>query len=293
MMPRAATRRIVHAMREKTTAPGDDRLVLGEVFTGPGPGGVAQLRHYLGPDGLDSVFDFPTMWAIRDVLATGTAGFVSLDALLDHIDEELAGSGAVLGRMLGNHDVARFASVAVGDAGGDPWDNPATQVEDDPDLFERVALALTLQLTLPGMPVLYYGDEIAMAGANDPDNRRVLPDLATLTSGRAALLERAQTLAQLRRCSPALRSSVRETLHVGEDSYAYARIGEGGELAIVLLSRADEPREILIPGGLVPEGAYRDALGGGTLELAGSTSVGLSPRSALVLLPEDSPCANN
>ncbi len=292
MMPRAASRRIVDALR-RASAPGSDRLVLGEVFTGAGTQGVAGLRHYLGPDGLDSVFDFPTMWAIRDVVATQTAGFVSLDALLDHIDAELAGSGAVLGRMLGNHDVPRFVSVAHGDAGGDPWDDPAVQVEDDAALLDRVALALTLQLTLPGMPVIYYGDELGLAGAGDPDNRRVMPDLTGLSPARAALLQRARVLGQLRRCSAALRSGARETLHVGEDSYAYLRTADSGERAIVLLSRADSDLEIVIPGGVVPDGAYRDALGGGTLALAGSTSVALGPRSAMILLPKDSSCASN
>jgi len=292
MMPRAASRRIADEVR-RASAPGDDRLLLGEVFTGAGPAGVAGLRRYLGPGGLDSVFDFPTMWAIREALASQTAGFTQLDALLNHIDDELAGSGAVLGRMLGNHDVPRFVSVAVGDAGGDAWDAPAQQPEDDLALFERVGLALTLQLTLPGMPVLYYGDELGLAGAGDPDNRRVMPFEGGLSPARAKLLAHARRLAQLRRCLPALRSSARQTFHAGDQTYAYARFAGSGDPALVLLSRADEPRELLIPGGLVPDGTYREALTGVTLELHGATSVTLEPRSAMIVLPKDSPCATN
>jgi glycosidase len=236
------------------------------------------------------------MWALRDLLATDSAGFTTLDALLDHIDEQLSGSGVVLARMLGNHDVERIVSAVVGDAHGDPWDQGASQPNGDTEseaaALDRVALALTLQLTLPGMPVLYYGDEIALAGGDDPDNRRVMPALASLSPRRLALLEHARTLGQLRRCSPALRSAVRQTLHVSEDTYAYARLAEDGSFAVVLLSRADEPRVIAIPGTSFISGRLEDVLGGGTLELSGGAEVPLGPRSAMVLLPEDDPCAH-
>jgi glycosidase len=294
MMPRAASLRIAHELRRRS-APGRDRLLLGEVFTGAGPAGVAGLRPYLGPDGLDSVFDFPTMWAIREVLATDTAGFTSLDALLDHIDAELEGSGAVLGRMLGNHDVERFTTAVVGDAAGDPWQSPAFQPEgataDELAALERVRLAWTLQLTLPGMPVIYYGDELALAGADDPDSRRVLPELDTLSPARASVLAHARTLGRLRRCSSALRSTQRETLHVGEDTYAYARIADDGAVVVVLLSRADEPRTIALPG-MVLHGRARDVLSGAALDLSAGSNIELEPRTGMVLLAEDDPCAN-
>lgn len=288
MMPRAASRRIAARLRA-LSSPGDDRLTLGEVFTGPGVAGIDSLRYYLGPQGLDSVFDFPFMWALRALLAGDGGGFVSFDATLDEIDARLDGSGAVLGRMLGNHDTARLLSALVGDGGGDPWEQPASQPQSG-EALELHSLALTLQLTLPGMPVIYYGDELGLAGGGDPDSRRVMPDPATLSPQRQELLARARRLGALRRCSPALRSSARHSLHTSADSYAYARTSEDGAIALVLLSRADEPRALSLPGGSVPEGRYRDVLGGGTLDLHAGASVELPPRTAMVLLPEDDPC---
>ncbi len=50
----------------------------------------------------------------------------------------------------------------------------------------RLRLAMALQLTLPGAPSIYYGDEVAMAGAADPDCRRAYPPIgAELDAGRA------------------------------------------------------------------------------------------------------------
>jgi glycosidase len=196
--------------------------------------------------------------------------------------------------MLGNHDVVRFATAVVGDGAGDPWLEPATQPQgsstDELAVLDRVSLALALQLTLPGMPVIYQGDELALAGANGPDNRRVLPELASLSPARQAVLERARTLGSLRRCSAALRSSARGRLHVGEDTYAYARIADDGATVVVLLSRADEPRTITLPGTAL-QGRVRDVLSGAMLELGAGTSIELEPRAAMVLLAEDDPCA--
>jgi glycosidase len=160
---------------------GEEPFLIGEVFTGAGSWGVDVIRYYLGPEGLDSVFNFPLMWAIRDVLAHESAGFDAIEDMLVEVETATAGSGAVLGQIIGNHDVTRFFSEAHGDAGGDPWAAPAEQVE-DAVAFARLRSALTLLLTLPGLPVLFYGDEVGLAGSNDPDNRRVLPEPGALSA---------------------------------------------------------------------------------------------------------------
>jgi cyclomaltodextrinase len=58
--------------------------------------------------------------------------------------------------LLGSHDTPRFLTLAEGD-------------------HSAVALATLLQMTLPGAPCVYYGDEIGMEGAADPDCRRAFP----------------------------------------------------------------------------------------------------------------------
>lgn len=283
MMPRAASRRIADAVER--LAAGDDRLVLGEVFTGGGSGGIQGLRWYVGAQGLDGVFDFPVMWALRDVLAHEHAGFDDFDALLAELDAELDGSGALLGRMLSNHDTTRFVSEVVGDAGGDPWSGAVSQPEDGPALA-RARLALVLQLTLPGVPVLYYGDELGLAGGRDPDSRRVMPNPATLSPARAALLEHAGRLGRLRRCSSALRSDIRETLHAEPDAYAYRRghAGEPDELVIVV-SRSAVPLELEL--GL--RGRWRDVVRDELLELDAGPIV-VPAEDARVLVRDENPC---
>ena len=286
MMPRAATRRIAAELREGV-APRGLQFLLGEVYTGPGAWGVEAIRYYLGPDGLDSVFDFPLMWAIRAAVARESSGFAEVEDMLAQIDRATAGSGAVLGQILGNHDTTRFFSEAHGDASGDPWAAPAEQAA-DPQAFARQRTALTLLLTLPGLPVIYYGDEIGLAGGNDPDNRRVLPAWDALTPEQAATRAVVRRLGTLRACLPALRTGVRAAVLVADDLYVYTR---GGDAALVLLSSSASAREVAVPGVLT-SGEHVDVLTGEVFMFtADGARVGLGPRQPRVLVRADSGCA--
>jgi glycosidase len=287
MMPRAATRRIYHAVR-RAIGPAGASLLLGEVFTGPGAGGIAALRYHLGPDGLDSVFDFPTMWAIRDVL-TGRAGFDALVDVLQAEDDALAGSGAVLARMLGNHDTARITSVVAGDDARDPWASPPTATP-TADELARVRLGFALVFTLPGMPVVYYGDEVGLPGANDPDSRRVMPDPAALDPAASALAADVATLGTLRRCSETLRRGAWRPVGVTAEHLAFVR--EGADTAVlVVASAAADATAITVPAAVAP-GWYKDAMSGARLEIGeGGVTFDLPPFGVLVLVPEEHACA--
>jgi hypothetical protein len=263
---------------------GEEPFLIGEVFTGAGIWGVDVIRYYLGPEGLDSVFNFPLMWAIRDVLAHESAGFDAIEDMLVEVETATAGSGAVLGQIIGNHDVTRFFSEAHGDAGGDPWAAPAEQVE-DAVAFARLRSALTLLLTLPGLPVLFYGDEVGLAGSNDPDNRRVLPEPGALSPEQQATLALVRRLGPLRGCLGALRTGARAAVVVEEEVYAFER---GAGEAVVLLSRSPMSRSVMLRRA----GAYVDVLSGEAVTVsAAGTAVSLGPRQSRVLVRADSGCA--
>lgn len=305
MMPRPATRRIVRAA---TGAPGEllrpglDLLLVGETYTGPGDLGRAEIRSFLGRsfDGLHSAFDFPLMWALRQALAQDRMGLDELEAEIASSERAFAGSGAVLAHILDNHDTPRFLSEAAGDAGNDPWRLPPPQPT-EPGPYRRQLLGLIALFTLPGVPVLYYGDEVGLAGANDPDARRVLPDVLGrgLPAVQAELLEQAGRLGRLRGCLPVLRRGRRVPLFADKDRSAALHLpAEGGAAAdagggpvLVVLSRATEDRRLQLRG--VPAGDYRDVLSGAALAVRGETAevVARAERGA-VYVPAAGPCAD-
>ncbi len=160
MMPRAANRRIADIVRRSFDHPGSKTYLLGENFVGPGAYDL--LRYELGPFGLDGEFDFPMMWTLRSVVAAETGAMGDIDATEKAAEASWAGSGAIMSRIIGNHDVTRFSSVSAGDADGDGW--TAAVQSTDPLVYAKQRMALAIAYTLPGAVVVYYGDEIGLAG---------------------------------------------------------------------------------------------------------------------------------
>ncbi len=185
--------------------------------------------------GLNTLFDFPMFFALRDVLLrdapTGhIADVLRHDSMYVHPDS--------LVTFFANHDVPRLASAE----GASP---------------AKLKLAFGLTLTLRGIPELYYGDEIGMPGGGDPDNRRDFPGgwpddpkNAFTSEGRTAeqqeLFTYAQTLLQLRREHPALQNGKLWHLFSDESAYVFLRQTEE-ERVLVAFNNSAEPRALSIP----------------------------------------------
>ena len=106
-------------------------------------------------------------------------------------------------------------------------------------------LARVLQFTLPGCPQLYYGDEVDMAGADDPENRAPMP-WDELENNKDHFLHR---LIQLYRASPALRWGDCK-FFIGEQLLVFGRGSENFEqMRIVVINPSSKQREetIVIP----------------------------------------------
>ena len=132
--------------------------------------------------------------------------------------------------LLGSHDTPRILTVAQGD-------------------IARVKLAMAFQMTYVGAPVIYYGDEIGMAGGKDPDCRRAFPwDPA---AWNLELYHWVKKLIRLRRSEPALRSAEYQGVLVDDlrGVYAYRR-GKGPSSIYVALNNSERPAEVSLP---VPE----------------------------------------
>ncbi len=288
MMPRAAARRIAAGVRDRFDQGGHRSLVLGENFTGPG--GYSLLKYQLGPFGLDSEFHFPLMWSLRRVVATGSAPMTDLESTILSGEAAWEGSGAVMGLMIGNHDVSRFSSVSAGDADGDGW-TPAGQAT-EALVYAKQTFALGVVYTLPGAPVVYYGDEVALAGRQDPDSRRVMPAEADLTDAQKATRDAVTRLGKARACVTSLRRGGYRTLFVDDEHLVFAREADGEAPAIVVLGRAPTAAVgVPLPG--ISAGDYVDLVGGARASLRPElTNLAPEPFSVHVYVPASSACAS-
>lgn len=119
----------------------------------------------------------------------------------------------VLMNLLDSHDTPRFLTIAGGDK-------------------SALKLATLFQMTYPGAPSIYYGDEIGMEGARDPDCRRSFPwDEKKWDNDLRDYFKRAIAL---RKQHPAFRRGKFDTLYGQDNMYIYGRRMENEHFIVVM-----------------------------------------------------------
>jgi glycosidase len=275
---------------------GVEMYLVGETFTGQGGQGL--INDYIAPYELSGQFDFPLLYPIRSVGQGGS--FRDLAGEVAAGDEIYGDAVHRMSVFQGNHDVARYATDIQGCDGYDPYTTlfdwcPDTMLDGDSSsiagdewaIINPMALGFAFVLTQPGPPLIYYGDELGLAGAGDPDNRRLMP-WDNRSMAQQTLLERVQSLGKARLTHTALQVGERRELWVDDTLYVYARDAGGGDVAIVALHNGGSTRvqEVPIPTDLSLEGlAFTDTLAGnrsGTVG-GGSLQITLDPYEYVVL----------
>ncbi|MSP15550.1 MAG: hypothetical protein EXR73_02865 [Myxococcales bacterium] len=258
---------------------GQPFYLVGETYSGD----RELIRAYVDPaTKLDGQFDFPLRAQLARTLLARQGVMGDLDAFLA-TNDGYYGPGAVMSTFLGNHDLPRAIHLAEEtpqfgewDSGKSrAWSGQPTQPE-GPRAYERLGVGFAALYTTPGIPVLYYGDEVGLAGAGDPDNRRPMP-WGAVSADQERLRERLGRLAAARAAHPALRRGARRVLAVTADTYVFEATHDGDRV-IVALNRGDSGAA----AGGVPAGRYRDLVEDVPLV----APLSLAPRSALVLVAE-------
>ena len=246
-------RTLTRKLKEDYMIPNDRRLFqIGETF-----GSRELIGSYVGSGLLDGQFDFNLYFDSRTVFGRGDASFEDLDYSL-HQSFSHYGFNNLMGNITGNHDLPRFISLAGGDLG---WDEDDTQPGwereigvGDPVGYNRLSQLTAFIMTIPGVPVLYYGDEIGLPGASDPDSRRPM-QFEDLTEEQIWVRNNASRLGHLRSDHLAFVYGDFRTLKVGPQTYAYSR-SYFGEHALVVFNSSSEPKVIRVelPADMVRAG---------------------------------------
>ena len=139
----------------------------------------------------------------------------------------------------------------------------------------RQRLASLVQFTVPGAPTVYYGDEVALTGDDDPDDRRTYPWADLGFTPDSAMRTHYATLAALRRELAPLRDGDVRFLDVDDaaDTLAYG-LTTGTRAAVVALNRSDAVRTLeLDVAGYLPDGTSLARRYGVGTDATGSLSV--------------------
>ena len=252
-----------------------DSVLLGEVWEDASNKiSYGKLRRYLLDDELDSTMNYP----FRDSLINYLLGKINayqiqeqLVSLQENYPEEAFYAAL---NLLGSHDRARILTL-LGEA---PTEDLLVSQDkanyrlnpDQRNLAKtRLWLALIVQMTLPGVPSIYYGDEAGMEGYSDPYNREAYPwgktDLDTQTMVRNAI--------GLRRSNPIFIDGSFTALAYDDDIFGYYReLDDEKALTLINRSTTDTKQVTFDREDKIP------------VELLNNTKIDLNDQSATITL---------
>ena len=220
----------LRAFRASVKAAKSDALIVGEVWE--------NAAHYLGGDMLDSAMNYDFRRYCRRFFAEQTVDAETFDTnvstmLLRYNENALF---AQL-NLLDSHDVSRFLSLCGGKT-------------------ERMELAVLLQMTFPGMPCVFYGDEKGLCGESEPEYRRPMEWDAS-----SPLEEVYRRMIALRKTHPALRYGSFHTELACGGVYRYSRVWSGTKITVAMNLGAEPVKAEKRGTLLLKKGEHRDIIG--------------------------------
>lgn len=182
---------------------GDDKLLIGEVWEdASNKEAYSQRRQYFWGNGLDGVMNYPFRNAIINFMHTNDAPAFK-EQIMTIAENYPAQALAACTTHLSTHDTERIITALAGEPyhGQDrDWQSSRMMTPQQYHLgISRLRLAFVLQFTLPGIPCVYYGDEIGMQGYKDPFNRGYY----NWNSSETRLIPLLMQLSKLRKACPA------------------------------------------------------------------------------------------
>ena len=233
-------RMFTHKM--KSRYPDRPLWMIGETY-----GSNELIGSYVKTGMLNAQFDFNIYHTAIDVLGKDEP----LTKVAEVIDESLASYGYhhTMGNISGNHDKTRFISLAGGAVSWNENDKDAgwhrtigVTADGDPMreavAFKKALLLEVLNLTIPGVPCIYQGDEYGQCGANDPDNRRMMR-FAGLSQNETWLLGQVEELIRLRRTSLPLIYGDYDLRYADDKVLVFSRTYMGEEITVGINNSAE------------------------------------------------------
>ena len=236
----------IEKVRTAVKRVGPDKFLLGEVWEDATTKfGFDKRRTYLLGKGLDSVMNYPFKNAVLGFVCGRDAGQTMTD-ILSICEHYPAPALHVLMNFMSTHDTVRAITAIAGESceGRDRYWQSARRLT--PEQYENgrrlMTLAYAMIFTLPGIPSIYYGDEIGMQGYKDPFNRAFFDWESRETRIRPVL----QNLAALRKSCPAFADGTLAVTQAQGGVLCYERRAEAAVAAVCINRTEQQVRTVLL-----------------------------------------------
>jgi cyclomaltodextrinase / maltogenic alpha-amylase / neopullulanase len=189
-------RNLTKELKRDFIAKGKPIYQIGETY-----GSRELINSYIGTGMMDAQFDFSLYFDSRDAIVKDEVSFKNVENSLRE-SFNYFGNHSTMGYITGNHDQPRMISLAGGGLKFEENDREAGFDHfvgvGDPVGYKKLQMLTALMFSIPGVPVIYYGDEIGIPGAGDPDCRRMMR-FENLNANEMQTKQIAEKLTQMRK----------------------------------------------------------------------------------------------
>ena len=237
---------VLALIRQSSKEEKPDAVILGEVWEDCVlKESYGYRRNYALGYSLDTVMNYP----FRSNVLAFLHGYIDAYALRDFLNDQRYNYPEPLYyslmNLLSSHDVERMRTYLAADFDVNSVDR-AHQIAWEPtdEELQRASrlerLGAVIQFTIPGVPDIYYGDEVGMSGCRDPFNRAFFHEEAY------SPLEHYKALAALRNGSETLRTGDAAFSAYGNDVVLIRRFN-GSDEYVIAVNRAEDSRPVKLP----------------------------------------------
>ncbi|MAJ43281.1 MAG: hypothetical protein CMF96_00865 [Candidatus Marinimicrobia bacterium] len=216
----------------KKTFPEKDIFQIGETF-----GSDELILSYVNPAELNSQFNFNIYFNARSLFVDLNSSFISFNQVVEDVLNTYQPIN-LMGTITSSHDQVRFMAFAdeqinFHENGVErSFNNLPTEVNNKSS-YDKLFGFTAMNMSLPGIPVIYYGEEYGQIGANDPGNRLNMRFQFNWNDSERELNKKIKQLINLRKSNPAFALGDLEFLYNSRNVSVWKKSYFGDEVLIL------------------------------------------------------------
>lgn len=242
-IPEVYWRTLTQKMKQRF--PNRQLWMIGETYGSP-----ELIGSYVKTGMLDAQFDFNVYFTAIHAIIDADGDMREVNRVIEE-SQKAYGSHHTMGNISGNHDQVRIISLAGGavsfeENGKEAGWTRYCGVGNAKVAYKKALLLEALNMTIPGVPCIYQGDEYGQPGGNDPDNRLMMR-FSDYSKEEAQMRESVSSLIKQRRSSMPLMYGEYLPLIVEKNLLCFKRVYLGQE-TIVAINTADQKQMVEVEG---------------------------------------------
>lgn len=220
----------IKLIKQRMKSTDKDSILIGEVWEDASNKISYDIRReYFYGEELDSVMNYPLRKTFIDFITNNISGRETHKKIMSLYENYPRENFYACLNLIGGHDVTRILTV---------FEN---QFKNTEKAIKALKLIIMLQMTFPGVPCVYYGDEAGVRGKTDPDNRRTYP----WGNENEEILSYYKKMIALRNDDDIFISGDFESICIDDEIYAFKRSLHGRE-AIIIANPTDNDKNVYL-----------------------------------------------